>query len=97
MSYNVLLSEAAEDYYKSLDEKSRRIVRGNLEELEDEPYPRPGAGSGDREQLVVDGEEIYRLHIGRTHTALYDIDEDRGRVLVVELLDIDEAHKRYGF
>jgi len=97
MSYNVLLSEAAEDYYRSLDEKSRRIVRENLEELEDEPYPKPGAGSGDREQLVVDGEEIYRLHIGRTHTALYDIDEDGGRVLVVELLDIDEAHKRYGF
>ena len=97
MNYSVLLSEAAEDYYRSLDEKSRRIVRENLEELEDEPYSKPGAGSGDREQLVVGGEEIYRLHIGRTHTALYDIDEDGGRVLVVELLDIDKAHKRYGF
>jgi len=97
MSYNVLLSEDAEDYYDTLDDKSQRIVRENLEKLADEPYPKPGAGSGDREQLVVDGEEIYRLHIGRTHTALYDIDEDGGRVLVVELLDIDEAHKRYGF
>ena len=97
MSYNVLLSEAAKDYCKSLNEKSQRIVRENLEELEDEPYPRPGAGSGDREQLVVDGEEIYRLHIGRTHMALYDVDEDGGRILVIELLDIDEAHKRYGF
>jgi mRNA-degrading endonuclease RelE of RelBE toxin-antitoxin system len=97
MSYNVLLSEDAEDYYNTLDEKSQRIVRENLEKLADEPYPKPGAGSGDREQLVVGGEEIYRLHIGRTHTALYDIDEDGDRVLVVKLLDIDEAHKRYGF
>jgi len=96
MSYSVLLSKEAEAYYTALDEKSQRIVRENLSKLEDEPYPKPGAGSGDREQIVVDGEEIYRLHIGRTHTAFYDILEDEGEVRVIELLDIDEAHKRYG-
>jgi len=65
--------------------------------LADDPYPRPGAGSGDKEKLVVDGEEIYRLHIGRTHTAFYDILENQQEVRIVDVMDIDEAHKRYGY
>jgi mRNA-degrading endonuclease RelE of RelBE toxin-antitoxin system len=97
MSYKVLLAEEAQSYYENLDEKSQRIVRGNLEKLADDPYPRPGSGSGDREKLITDGEEIYRLHIGRTHTAFYDILEAKSQVRVVELLSIDEAHDRYGY
>ncbi|MDL0118492.1 type II toxin-antitoxin system RelE/ParE family toxin [Halobacterium salinarum] len=97
MSYNVLLSEDAQDYYQQLDDKSQRIVKDNLAKLEDEPHPKPGSGSGDREKIPVDGEEIYRLHIGRTHTALYDILESKQQVRVIELLTIDEAHNRYGF
>jgi mRNA-degrading endonuclease RelE of RelBE toxin-antitoxin system len=97
MSYNILLSEQAEDYYKTLDEKSRRIVKENLQKLENEPYPKPGARSGDREKITVDGEEIYRLHIGRTHTALYDILEEKTQVRIIELLSIDDAHDRYGY
>lgn len=97
MTYSVQLSEQAHAYYEQLDEKSQRIVKQNLEQLEQQPYPKPGAGSGDREKIPVDGEEIYRLHIGRTHTALYDIVEDDERVLIVELLSIDDAHERYGF
>lgn len=97
MSYKVLLSEDAQAYYGALDDKSQRIVKENLEKLHDDPYPRPDSGSGDKEKLTVDGEEMHRLHIGRTHTAFYDILEDKSEVRVVELLDIDEAHKRYGF
>lgn len=97
MSYNVLLSEDAQAYYEQLDNKSQRIVKENLEKLKEQPYPKPGAGSGDREKVPVDGEEIYRLHIGRTHTALYDILDGENQVRVVELLPIDEAHDRYGF
>ena len=97
MSFDILLSGQASDYYETLDEKSQRIVRENLEKLEREPYPKPGSGSGDREKVPIDGDEIYRLHIGRTHTALYDIMEDEEQVRVVELLSIDDAHSRYGF
>lgn len=97
MTYEVLLGDAAQDYYTALDEKSQRIVKENRQKLADDPYPRPGSGSGDKEKLVVDGEEMYRLHIGRSHTAFYDILEDDDEVRVVEILDIDEAHKRYGF
>ena len=97
MSYNVLLGDDARDYLGALDEKSRRIVTENLEKLAAEPYPKPGAGSGDREKIVVDGEELYRLPIGRTHTAFYLVLEDEREVRVVEITDIDDAHKRYGF
>ncbi|UVE51429.1 type II toxin-antitoxin system RelE/ParE family toxin [Haloferax larsenii] len=97
MSYEILLAQDAREYVAALDEKSKRIVKKNLRKLEEDPFPRPGTGSGDKEKIVVDGEEIYRLHIGRTHTAFYDIIESKQEVRVVEIIDIDEAHKRYGF
>ncbi len=97
MSYSILLSEAAREYFHALDEKSQRIVKENLEKLESEPYPKPGAGSGDREKLVIDGEEMYRLHIGRTHTAFYTILEPGDEVRVIDILSIDDAHDRYGY
>lgn len=46
---------------------------------------------------MIDGETLYRLHIGRTHTAFYDVLEADAEVRVIEIVDIDEAHKRYGF
>jgi mRNA-degrading endonuclease RelE of RelBE toxin-antitoxin system len=97
MSYEVLLAQEAREYVGALDEKSARIVKDNLRKLADDPYPRPGSGSGDKEKLVIEGEELYRLHIGRTHTAFYDVLEADEEVRVIEILDIDEAHKRYGF
>ena len=97
MSYNILLSEEAQEYYQALDDKSQRIVKENLQKLESEPYPKPGAGSGDREKLVVNSEEMYRLHIGRTHTAFYKIRDDKEQVRIVDILTIDEAHDLYGF
>lgn len=97
MSYSVLLGEDAREYLGALDQKSAGIVKDNLRKLEDDPYSRPGSGSGDKEKLVVQGEEIYRLHIGRTHTAFYDVLEDANEIRVVNIMTIDEAHKRYGF
>jgi mRNA-degrading endonuclease RelE of RelBE toxin-antitoxin system len=97
MSYDILLAEAAREYVSLLDDKSTRIVKDNLGKLTDDPYPRPGSGSGDKEKLVVEGEEMYRLHIGRTHTAFYTILEDTEEVRVVDIMPIDEAHDRYGF
>lgn len=96
MTYEVLLGDQPREYLAELDEKSRRIVRENLLKLRDDPYPRPGAGSGDREKIMFEGEEVYRMHIGRTHTAIYDVIESDDAVEVYRLLPIDEAHKRYG-
>ena len=97
MSYSILLAEEAREYVTALDDKSERIVKENLRKLEDDPYPRPDSTSGDKEKITVDGEEIYRLHIGRTHTAFYDIVETGNEVRIIEITDIDDAHKRYGY
>lgn len=96
MGFTVLLGEQPREFLADADEKTDRIVRDNLEKLADEPYPRPGTGSGDREKLPVDGREMYRLHISRTYTALYTVHEEEKEIRVREILPIDDAHKRYG-
>jgi len=66
MTYGVVISDDAIDFLRSLDSKSKSICKRNLQKLEN-PYP--GRGIGDKEKLVVAGEEMYRLHIGRSYTA----------------------------
>ncbi|KTG11491.1 plasmid stabilization protein [Haloprofundus marisrubri] len=94
-SYQVLLGEQPRTFLAAADEKTERIVRENLAKLGDDPYPRPGSRSGDKEKLPIDGKERYRLHIGRSYTAFYAIEGEA--VKIVEILDIDTAHKRYGW
>ena len=96
MGLRVLLGDQPREFLSNADEKTARIVRDNLKQLADGPYPRPGAGDADREKPPVDGREMYRLHIGRTYTAFYTIHEPENEVRVREILPIDEAHKRYG-
>lgn len=95
MSYEIQISEESHKFLKSLDEKSLRICKNNLSKLENNPYP--GYGKGDKEKIVVQGEEIYRIHIGRTFTAFYVVLKDRKLVRIIEILPIDEAHKKYGY
>lgn len=92
--YDVLLGYQPKKYIDKLDEKSTRIVKENLRKLVESPYP--GSGKGDKEKLEIHDEEIYRLHVGRTHTAFYKILEDKKEVRIVEITDIDDAHKKYG-
>lgn len=94
-AHDLLVEREALAFINRLDEKSERICKENLKKLGEEPYP--GRGKGDKEKLVVDGEEVYRLHIGRTFTAFYEILEDEKAVRVLEVLPIDEAHDRYGY
>lgn len=93
--YHVQLFQPVSDFLAALDEKSRRICKNNLAKLANGPYP--GRGAGDKERLPVRGEEIYRLHIGRRYTAFYIILEADRVVRVLELLPIDQAHKKYGY
>lgn len=97
MTFTVLLGEQPQEFLTNADSKTERIVKDNLSSLGEDPYPRPGSGSGDREKIVIDGREMYRYHIGRTYTAFYTIHNDEGAVRVREILPIDDAHKRYGY
>jgi mRNA-degrading endonuclease RelE of RelBE toxin-antitoxin system len=94
LGYEVVLSDDALAFLCALDPKSKAICKKNLAKLS-QPYP--GRGIGDKERLIVDGEELYRLHIGRTHTAFYVIEEKHKQTRVIELLPIKDAHQKYGF
>lgn len=91
--YEVLVAEGVQEFLEQLDEKSGRIVRDNLHKLTE---PHPGRGQGDKERITWRGDQVYRLHIGRTWTAFYDVDEAEEIVKVLDILPIDEAHKEYG-
>jgi len=60
MAYKVTILPEVKEFVRTLDDKSRRIIRKNLVRLDN---PHPGEGIGDKERLPVEGEMIYRLHI----------------------------------
>lgn len=93
--YRVQVAPRVARFLDALDPKSRRICKENLEKLAEEPHP--GRGPGDKERLVVRGEEVFRLHIGRTYTAFYVIIRKERLVRVLQVLPIGQAHKRYGY
>jgi mRNA interferase RelE/StbE len=91
LKYEVGLDIDAAAFINTQNEKTRRIIRSHLKSLEDDPFPGKG---GDKELLNTrPGVKIYRLHIGRSYTAMYVIEENS--VLVTEVMTIAQAHKKY--
>lgn len=74
------------DFVRELPEKSRRIILNHLYKLQD-PEHAPGI-----ERL---GNNVFRMHIGRTYTILISILPDRDLVRVTDILPIELARKRY--
>ena len=94
MNYKVKISKEASEYLNKLDEKSRRIILAHLAMLGKNPFP---GVRGDKEKLHLDdGTIIYRVHVGRSHTAFYRIDKADKLVRINEVLTIEQAHKKYG-
>lgn len=82
------------DAINELPEKSRRIIFDALKGLEKNPWP---GTDGDKEKLrPEDPREIYRLHIGRSYTALYTIDTGEHAIQVHDVMTIEHAHQKYG-
>ena len=72
-------------YVDSLQEKDRRIVKQHLLKLED-PYTAPDV------ELLQNGH--CRMHIAHSYTAFFDV-LPGGNVNILEVMTIEEAHKRY--
>lgn len=91
MTFEVSIDIDAATYVQSLDSKSRRIIRNHLKDLENDPFP---GKSGDKELLDLGpGVKIYRLHIGHSFTAFYEI--QKNQVFINEIMTIEQAHKKY--
>lgn len=93
--YELRIDLEAAEFLSSQDEKTKRIIKNNLEKLEEEPYPSPNTKSGDKEKVTVNSKEIYRMHISRSYTAFYVIEEGDNQVIITDIVDIDTAHKMY--
>lgn len=94
--YDVLLGDAAREFLTAADEKTTRVCKEKLGYLAESPYP--GRGGGDKEKLPIDGNrDRFRMHVARSYTAIYTVLEAENEVRVLEIVPIDEAHKRYGF
>jgi mRNA-degrading endonuclease RelE of RelBE toxin-antitoxin system len=91
LSFEAVIDEEAVAFINSLDTKSRRLVGSHLKSLEENPYP--GIG-GDKELMKLrPGVRIYRLHIGRSFTAFYQIEGNT--IFITEVMTIEQAHKKY--
>jgi len=95
MTYKVYVTPDIQEFFSYLDEKTARILKNHLKKLEENPYP--SKGSGDKEHLPIQGKQRYRIHVGRTWTVFYSILEEKKQVRIVEILPIDQAHKKYGY
>lgn len=94
--YTVLLGADARDFLTVADATTERICTEKLGFLAENPYP--GRGRGDKEKLPIDARrDRFRMHISGSYTAIYTVQEDDTEVRVLEIVPIDEAHKRYGF
>ena len=94
MTFALFIEQDQVAKINSFDEKSRRIIRAKLVTLGENPYP---GKRGDKEKFCLkDGYILYRLHIGRTWTAFYRVYESDKVVKILDVLPIEQAHKKYG-
>jgi mRNA-degrading endonuclease RelE of RelBE toxin-antitoxin system len=93
VAYQLLIKKRALEFLNALPEKSRSIVIDKCKTLADDPFP----GHGDKELIRRKGhKDLYRLHISRSFTAFYKIYKEEKVVRIMDILSIEEAHKRYG-
>lgn len=93
VNYQLFIGEGAVEFINSLPQKSQRIVIEKCKTLSVDPFP----GQGDKEILHRMGHEaLYRLHISRSYTAFYKIDQDEKVVKILDIMTIEQAHKIYG-
>jgi mRNA-degrading endonuclease RelE of RelBE toxin-antitoxin system len=92
--YELFIEEEALEFLNKLPNKSQRIINKNLKALTEYPYP--GRGRGDKEKIERKNRIIYRIHIGRTWTAIYRILDKEKIVRVLYLTTTEKAHKIYG-
>lgn len=93
VAYLLVIKKKALEFVRALPPKSQRLIVEKCKTLAIDPFP----GKGDKEIIPRKNyEDIYRLHISRSYTAIYKINKDEEKVLILEITTIEQAHKVYG-
>ncbi len=90
--YCVLINRDALNYLASLTEKSKKLIRRRLDVLKEDPYP----GRAEKKKLHLPGYDLFRMHVSRSYTIFYRIEEREKTVKILDIMTIEEAHKKYG-
>jgi mRNA interferase RelE/StbE len=90
--YRVLISRDALNYLATLTEKSKRVINRRFEVLKEDPYP----GRAGKKKLHLSGYDLFRMHVSRSYTIFYRIEEQEKAVKILDIMTLEEAHKRYG-
>lgn len=93
MTYRVLIGTKASKFLSILPDKSQRIIRNKCKALAENPYP----GQGTDTELIERGRKsAYRLHVARSYTVFYRINENDKEVKILKITTIEQGHKLYG-
>lgn len=90
--YSVLINTDALKYIDTLTEKSKRLIKRKLEALKDNPHP----GRDDKKKLQLPNYDLFRMHVSRSYTIFYRIYEEEKTVMILNIMTVEEAHKKYG-
>ena len=67
----------------------REHIFNHFYKLED-PYNAPDV------ECLHQKAQVYRMHVGRSYTIIFKIHKESKTVNVLDLMTIEQAHKRYG-
>ncbi|WP_298666448.1 type II toxin-antitoxin system RelE/ParE family toxin [uncultured Methanofollis sp.] len=89
--FTIVIERKAEEFLKKLPQKTRRIAVEKILELQEDPFP-----GGNKEKLECPHPPaVYRLHISRSFTVFYLIENDEQVVKIEKIMTIERAHKEY--
>jgi mRNA interferase RelE/StbE len=89
--FDIVIEKKAREFLKKLPEKTRRIIVDKILELRTDPFP-----GGNKERLVYPHPPaVYRLHVARSYTVFYLIENERHMVKIEKIMTIERSHKEY--
>lgn len=93
--YELIFSEEALKYLSQIPKKNLVHVKDVISLCLGE-FLKKTTKRCNKKLLKGSKKRTYRLHISMTHTAFYRIDDENKRVLIDDVMGINQAHSRYG-
>ncbi len=93
--YKLIFSEEALKYLSQIPKKNLVHVKEVISLCLGE-YLKKITRRCNKKLLKGSKKHTYRLHVSMTHTAFYRIDDENKRVLIDEVMGINQAHSKYG-